>query len=329
MIRVTCAVIRNEDEEVLVVQRGESTDHPFKWEFPGGKLAKNESEEECIIREVKEELSMDIVICRRLSVVEHDYGHKKILLIPFICDTLDDLPFLSEHISYKWIDFNELKSIDFCAADVFVADNYLSEINPDSENELQTLLYSQPVLSDDTGLQGMIGSMMSSKEAEWIATSAIDNPAIFNKLLEYSYSSDKRLAFHSSWTLTKVCDRFPELIYPYLPKIVETLDKLDNESARRSFLRIISLTEIDRLSNKQHGILAELCFTALKSGFSAVAIKAYSMEILYKLVLKYPELLNEFSATVKMIEGEGSAGIIARGRIIMKKLGNTPLKPSS
>jgi len=39
MISVTCAVIRNEDNEVLVVQRGEKTDHPFKWEFPGGKLA--------------------------------------------------------------------------------------------------------------------------------------------------------------------------------------------------------------------------------------------------------------------------------------------------
>jgi 8-oxo-dGTP diphosphatase len=329
MIRVTCAVIRNEEEEVLVVQRGEFTDHPFKWEFPGGKLAKDESEEECIIREVKEELSLDVVICGRLSVVEHDYGHKNILLIPFICDTLDDLPFLSEHISYKWVDSNELKLIDFCAADVFVADNYISVIKTDSENESGNRHVSQPVLSDDTGLQDMIGRMMSTKEAEWIATSAIDNPAIFNKLLEYSYSSDKRLAFHASWTLSKVCDRFPELIYPYLPKIVETLHKLDNESARRSFLRIISITEIDRLSNKQHGILAEQCFTALKSGFSAIAIKAYSMEILYKLVLKYPELLNEFSATIKMIEGEGSAGIIARGRIIMKKLGNIPLKPSS
>ncbi len=38
MINVTCAIIRNEDDEVLVVQRGEATDHPFKWEFPGGKV---------------------------------------------------------------------------------------------------------------------------------------------------------------------------------------------------------------------------------------------------------------------------------------------------
>jgi len=51
MIKVTCAIIRNEEDEILVVQRGEATDHPFKWEFPGGKVAAGETEEECIIRE--------------------------------------------------------------------------------------------------------------------------------------------------------------------------------------------------------------------------------------------------------------------------------------
>ncbi len=94
MIRVTCAIIRNEDNEVLAVQRGEKTDHPFKWEFPGGKVKEGESEEECIIREIREELSIDIVICSRMEDVDYDYGKKHILLIPFICDTLDELPLL-------------------------------------------------------------------------------------------------------------------------------------------------------------------------------------------------------------------------------------------
>jgi len=101
MIDVTCAVIRNEDDEVLVVQRGEFTDHPLKWEFPGGKINQGESEEDCILREIKEELSMEIVICVRLPGVIHDSGLKKIRLIPFICDTLDEFPFLSEHVDFR------------------------------------------------------------------------------------------------------------------------------------------------------------------------------------------------------------------------------------
>ena len=125
MISVTCAIIRNEEDEVLVVQRGEATDHPFKWEFPGGKLAPGETEEECIIREVEEELSMDIIICAKLPFVEHDYGNKKIRLIPFICDTLDEIPFLSEHLAYQWVKSEKLMSLDFSEADVFVARSYL------------------------------------------------------------------------------------------------------------------------------------------------------------------------------------------------------------
>lgn len=128
MISVTCAIIRSEENEVLVVQRGEATDHPLKWEFPGGKLLPGETEEECIIREVEEELSMEIVICGKLPEVEHDYGQKQIKLIPFICDTLDELPFLSEHLAYKWLPVAELLSVDFSGADVFVAKNYLERI---------------------------------------------------------------------------------------------------------------------------------------------------------------------------------------------------------
>ncbi|MBK7626381.1 MAG: (deoxy)nucleoside triphosphate pyrophosphohydrolase [Bacteroidales bacterium] len=329
MINVTCAIIRNEDNEVLIVQRGETTDHPLKWEFPGGKLAKGESVEECIIREIKEELSMDIVICGRVPEVEHDYGHKQIKLIPFICDTLDDMPFLSEHLAYRWIAPEELNSIDFSEADIPVAESYYSLVKKENGNRGADRSEEKQSFSTDRELQDMVNRMMSMKEAEWIATSAIENPAIFKKLYEYSFSSDKKLAFRASWTLSKVCDKFPDLIYPYLPEIINRLGQIDNESTQRSFLRIISLSDFARISVKQHGILAEHCFAALKSGFSAIAIKAYSMEILYNLVVIYPELLNELTSTINLLEGEGSAGIVARGNMILKRLAKTPISPKS
>jgi 8-oxo-dGTP diphosphatase len=320
MINVTCAIIRNEDEEVLIVRRGETTDHPLKWEFPGGKLHPGETEEECIIREVEEELSMQIVILARLPDVEHNYGFKQIRLIPFICDTLDELPFLSEHTAYKWLRATELSYVDFSEADITVAERYLEKINSENRSPVQSGEKPAQALTDDEELQSMVNRMMSMQEAEWMATSAIENPAIFEKLLEYSFSNDNKLAFRASWTLTKVCDKYPELIDPHLSRIINSLANLDNESAVRSFLRIISLSDMERISNKDHGILTDLCFSFLKSGFSAIAVKAYSMEILYKLVLKYPELGNELSATINMLQPEGSAGILARGRQILKKL---------
>jgi 8-oxo-dGTP diphosphatase len=329
MIAVTCAVIRNEDDEILVVRRGEATDHPFKWEFPGGKLTPEETEEECILREIEEELSMEIVICGKLTNVEYDYGHKQIRLIPFICDTLDEVPFLSEHVAYKWVKNKDLLSLDFSEADVFVAANYLERTISEKTDKEPFFTRPDDGLKDDADLQTFINNMMSKKEAEWVATSAIENPAIFIKLIEYSGSADKKLAFRSSWTLTKVCDTIPELIYPYLPQIVENIGNIDNESTLRSFLRIISLSDPGKIDINQHGLLTNFCFGILNSGFSAIAVKAYSMEILYKLSLIYPELANELATSILVLLEDGSAGITARGRLILRKLAEIPIKPGS
>lgn len=329
MIDVTCAVIRNEEGEVLIVRRGETTDHPFKWEFPGGKLAPGETEEECIIREVEEELSMDIIICGKLPFVEHDYGIKQIRLIPLICDTLDETPFLSEHIAYQWIKPGELMSIDFSEADVFVARSYLENVMNETKGSAQNTADSKQADIAESDLKQMVNNIMGMKEAEWVAASAIENPEIFLKLMEFSYSSDTKLAFRSSWILTKVCDQVPEIISPYIPKLVEDLSGINNESILRSFLRIISLSDLGKLGRKQHGLLTDLCFGYLNSGFTAIALKVYSMEILYTLTLTYPELANELSTSIRILMEDGSGAIIARGRIILKKLAEIPIKPVS
>ena len=325
MIDVTCAIIRNEENEILVVQRGEKSDHPFKWEFPGGKIDPNESPEECIIREIDEELSISIVICGKLDPVEYDYGYKQVRLFPFICDTIDEIPFLSEHLSYKWMQKTDLRGVDFCEADSLVANNFIASASHIQIEREVTIAQSHD-LTVDEGLQDMINQMMGIKEAEWIAASAIENPAIFKKLIEFSFSPDRKLAFRASWTLSKVCDRVPEKITPYIPQIIEALSRLENESAERSFLRILSMSDIGCFSKKHHGILADHCFTALRSGFSAIAIKVYSMEILYRISVIYPELANELAASIRIILKDSTAGTTSRGRTILKKLGEIQLK---
>jgi 8-oxo-dGTP diphosphatase len=329
MIDVTCAIIRNEDNEILVVQRGEKTDHPYKWEFPGGKVAEGESNEDCIMREIMEELSIGIVICQLLDPVKYDYGIKQIRLIPFICDTLDEMPLLSEHISFKWIPAGELEKTDFSEADILVARQYLSTLELTEDDDKSQSSDIQHDIIDDADLQTMINGMMSLPEADWVASSAIENPAIFNKLIEYSYCKDKKLAFRASWTLNKACEKYPELIYPFLPKVVESLPMIDNESVQRSFLRIISFCDIKNLSGKQHGILAEHCFSMLRSGFSAIAIKALSMDILSNLLVIYPELANELSASVRILMEDGSAAIISKGKYVLKKISEIPFEPGS
>lgn len=125
MIDVCCAIIRNDEYEVLVVQRGADTDHPLKWEFPGGKIEGGETVADSIIREIDEELAIDVIIIDEMSPVEYDYGFKKVRLFPLICDTLSDEPLLSEHAAFRWLRPQELKLTDLCGADIIIADQYL------------------------------------------------------------------------------------------------------------------------------------------------------------------------------------------------------------
>lgn len=319
MIRVTCAIIRDDDDKVLVVQRGENTDHPFRWEFPGGKVEEGETDEESVLREIREELSMDIVICSKMAGVEYDYGHKKIVLVPFVCDTLDELPILSEHIAFKWIKSGDLKNVDFSEADIIAASNYIKEIAGQA-SEAESIRMQKFNESEEDDFILMISNIRGVKEVEWLVDSAKNNPEIFRKILGYSFSPDKKLAFHASWALTKACDNNPDIIYPYMDEIVESLDKVEHESVIRSILRSVALCDMTILSIKNHGLLADNCFRILRSGFSAIALKVYSMDIIYKLALIYPDLANELSATIVLLQGEGSAGIIARARMILKKL---------
>lgn len=116
MIQVTCALLIHEGK-VLITQNGAESAHPFQWEFPGGKINPEETAKACIIREIKEELELDIVVIEDLVAVEHDYGIKKIILIPFVCSIAGGSLKLNNHIDKKWIAFSDLKEVDFSAAD--------------------------------------------------------------------------------------------------------------------------------------------------------------------------------------------------------------------
>ena len=127
MIDVTCALIRNDEGLVLAVRRGPAMDNAGKWEFPGGKTGPGEDHEDCIIREIDEELGICIIINGRLDNVEYDYGNKQIRLIPFLCETLSSKPVLREHDEYRWLKPGELLKLDMTAADIPVARQYVSQ----------------------------------------------------------------------------------------------------------------------------------------------------------------------------------------------------------
>jgi 8-oxo-dGTP diphosphatase len=116
-VAVVCAIIFH-NNKILAVQRGPNMSLPFKWEFPGGKLEDNETELECIKREIREELSIEIEVQNRLTPSYFAYPNINIELIPYLARYLSGEIVLAEHKSYQFLDITELNNLDWADADL-------------------------------------------------------------------------------------------------------------------------------------------------------------------------------------------------------------------
>ncbi|MFC3811626.1 (deoxy)nucleoside triphosphate pyrophosphohydrolase [Lacihabitans lacunae] len=117
MIEVVCAIIKI-NGKILVTQRSEKMSLPLKWEFPGGKIESEETEVDCIRRELKEELNIDVDVQERLDPVVYSYPDFKIKLIPYVVKYISGNIILNEHAQYKLLNISELLILDWAEADI-------------------------------------------------------------------------------------------------------------------------------------------------------------------------------------------------------------------
>lgn len=123
-IHVTCAIIEK-DGLVLAAQRSAITTLPLKWEFPGGKIDPGESTEECLRRELVEELGIEVSVTEILPAVTYRYPALTVTLYPFICAISAGTVVLHEHAAVVWLSAEELPTLDWAAADLPVLEEYL------------------------------------------------------------------------------------------------------------------------------------------------------------------------------------------------------------
>lgn len=120
MIDVVAAVIQNEDGKVLIAQRNLKKAQGGLWEFPGGKIETSETKEEAIVREIKEEMDLDIEAGDVIDQKIFNYPEKDINLIAINCKQVHGAIRLNEHEDAKWVCKDELKDFNFAPADEFI-----------------------------------------------------------------------------------------------------------------------------------------------------------------------------------------------------------------
>lgn len=116
VVNAVAAVILKHDK-VFCAQRKINDDHGGKWEFPGGGIEKDESNEEALIREIKEELNTYINPDKYLMTVEHDYEEFHLTMPVYLCSIINGNLELKEHMDSKWVKIEELSEMDFADAD--------------------------------------------------------------------------------------------------------------------------------------------------------------------------------------------------------------------
>lgn len=116
VIEVSAALIfRN--RELLITQRHANSHLGGRWEFPGGKREPGESWEECLAREIREELGSEISVGELFDEVSHDYPEKSVHLKFFICELISGEPQPIDCAAVKWITKDGLDVHEFPAAD--------------------------------------------------------------------------------------------------------------------------------------------------------------------------------------------------------------------
>ncbi len=156
------------------------------------------------------------------------------------------------------------------------------------------------------------------KIARWVGS----DKKRFAQLMELFLHGEYRVTQRAAWIVCHCADLHPELIKPWLKRMIEKTKELGvHDAVPRNVLRIVSRTEIPA---KLLGTVTTLCFDLLSIPASPIAVKAYAMTILQKVVRREPDLKNELYAVIESAFGRlphMRPALKVRSREMMKELG--------
>ena len=126
-IKVVAGLIL-QNNKLLICQRPNFKDHPLKWEFPGGKIKNDETNEVALIREINEELSINILNYEELISYNFDYKDlkKQVFIYFYLVNNFSGKVLNNFHKELKWIEIKDIREYDFLEGDLKIIDHISS-----------------------------------------------------------------------------------------------------------------------------------------------------------------------------------------------------------
>ena len=166
-------------------------------------------------------------------------------------------------------------------------------------------------------IKALLTNEHSKKQAQKICNGIINGEAELSTLLNLLYLSGMRMRQRAAWPLELLAKTEEELLYPYIPEIIEHLSTSVEDSFTRNIYRALQHMRF----NEDHiGAVYEVAFAHLADPQSAIAIQAFSMTTCSNIAHVYPELAHEIIPTIESLYATGSAGYRARANKELKRL---------
>jgi 8-oxo-dGTP diphosphatase len=114
---VVAGLVIGDDQRVLITQRRADQAHPLQWEFPGGKVEPGEAPVAALVRELREELGVTVVVGRIWDVLFHPYPAFDLVMLVYGCRIVDGAPRAVEVADLAWVVAHDLARWDILPAD--------------------------------------------------------------------------------------------------------------------------------------------------------------------------------------------------------------------
>lgn len=142
------------------------------------------------------------------------------------------------------------------------------------------------------------------------------NPKRMEELMDLFIDGPSKITQRAAWPLSFVAQQHPEYLTEYYSLLVKQLcNKETHPSVLRNILRSFQYTEIPK---KHQGKVLNRSFELLNDNKIAIAIRVFSMTVIFNLTKSYPDIIPELRASIEKMLPDGSAGIKSRGKKILK-----------
>jgi 8-oxo-dGTP diphosphatase len=127
MQQVTAAILMR-DERLLLAKRATNSALAGLWELPGGKVEAGETSEECLVREMREELGVAIKVGELFATSEYEYDHGSFEVLAFFAELVEGDLTARVHETFAWFSRTDLARIELAPADVPIVDRLSAEV---------------------------------------------------------------------------------------------------------------------------------------------------------------------------------------------------------